>query len=65
MRVRSDGANVSALDGLTGTIDRPHDIARDWVWVRIDPNPALDHHEWPVPLRRLEKLANAFARVAL
>jgi hypothetical protein len=48
--------SVHLLDGLTGTVLRPHSIAEGWVFVRLDPNSVTPYLEWPVPADRLRML---------
>ena len=37
------------LNGLTGTVIAPHEIAPDWVIVRLDPNLVTPYTEWAIP----------------
>jgi hypothetical protein len=41
------------LNGLTGTVIALHDIAPDWVIVRLDPNLVTPYREWAIPEDRL------------
>jgi hypothetical protein len=56
-RVRINGtlAQGSAflLNGLTGTVIAFHDIAPDWVIVRLDQNLVTPYSEWAIPENRL------------
>jgi hypothetical protein len=33
-------------DGLTGKVVGPHQIARNWYKISLDPNPITPHDDW-------------------
>jgi hypothetical protein len=55
VRVRAFKEHGSArlLDGLTGIVTAVHEIAADWVKLKLDPNPITPCEEWSLPEDRL------------
>jgi hypothetical protein len=52
---KSEGSG-RLLAGLTGRIVRKHDIAKGWVYIRLDPNDRVPQLAWSIYLERLELL---------
>lgn len=51
--LRSIGS-AALLNGTLGTVIGEHHIARNWIVIRLDPNPLTRETEWPIAAECVE-----------